>query len=686
MTKTGSDHSAKPSAATVNAGRTDPGLERRRSTADFQIQELIRVGQALSYERDSGALLEMIVDAARRLTGADAGTLYVMDKATQSLHFKILQNQTLGIRVNAVHDKGVNIPPPVPLFIEGAPNAANVSSSVALNGRPVSIPDVYSAEGFNFSGVKAYDASSGYRSKSMLVVPLRDHNYDIIGVLQLLNAVDPRTGETMAFSEHDAALVSSLASQAAVAMTQKSLIDQLSRAYVDAERSNAELKEALKAVSTVRKIWIGFAFCLLAVAGAVYYLRSENSLVQLLKAAPSSPDRVASLPTGNAPVAVVSVEKRPMKTSIALTGQIEPIVQVNVVSPFSGKVEKKSFEFGQMVKAGEVLLTLDTTEIQMQLRDLTANFIKEQERFNEIKNWETGREVSQARAMVTKATVSLAAAKRKLDETKVLFDKGIVSRLDLEGVVEAYENQELALRSAEEDLRTTLKRGDANALKVQEMTLQNIKIRLDELRKKIAMAEIRSPADGIVIMPINNEKARGGIEAGSAVEQGAVLFIVGNLDGFKVLSNVEENNIGKLQLGQVVSITEDAYPEISFSGKISHISSQAMGGGNFGQRATFQVVTTVEQVPPENKNLVRVGLSATLQVTAYDKPDALVVPLGAVVSLDGETFVMLRDPSSGGFSKKEIQTGITTFDVVEVVDGLSLGDQVAANPTLLERW
>lgn len=681
MNKPRTDKPNEPRSEPTNPAKSGQPQERRRSTADFQIQELIRVGLALSHERDSATLLEMIVDAARRLTGADAGTLYVTDKATQSLHFKILQNESLGTRINAVRDSGATIPPPVQLYIDGAPNAANVSSSVALSGKTVNIPDVYCAQGFNFSGVKAYDTASGYHSKSMLVVPLRDHQNEIIGVLQLLNAIDPVSKETIPFSESDAILVTSLASQAAVAMTQKTLIEQLSTAYVSTERSNLELKEALQSVSTVRKIGIGFALCLLAVGGGAYHLSSGGSLLNLLQTNTSA--ETVAVSGENGAVATVPVEQRRMTTSVALSGQVEPLVQVNVVSPFAGKVVKRSFEFGKVVTAGEVLLTLDTTDLQVQLRDATSNFIKEQEKFQEIKNWDAGREMSQARTTVTRAKASLDAAKRKLDEAKVLLEKGIVSKIDLEAAVEAYENQELTLRSAQEDLRSTLKRGDANALKVAEMSMQNIKARLDELNRCISQAEIRSPADGIVILPVGNDKVKEGIEKGTSVEQGALLFAIGNLDGFRVRSNVEENNIGKLKIGQIVSVSEDAYPEAVFSGKITHISSQAAGGGQYGQAATFQVVTSVEKIPPESKPLIRVGLSATLQVTAYDQPNALVVPLGSVLSLDSGRFVMLRDPVAGTFTRTPVMTGVTTLDVVEVTDGLKVGDQVAANPGAL---
>ncbi len=190
-----------------------------------QIQNLVRIGIALSSERDIDVLLEMIVDESRRLTLADGGTLYVVSSDGRHLDWKILQNDTMGTRKGGTSGESINLPP-VPLSIESRPNQSNVSAHVANTGDTVNIPDVYEAEGFDFSGTRVYDETAGYRSRSMLVVPMRNHEDDIIGVLQLINASDENQ-EVIAFSTEFEDLVISLASQAAVALTNVQLIIDL---------------------------------------------------------------------------------------------------------------------------------------------------------------------------------------------------------------------------------------------------------------------------------------------------------------------------------------------------------------------------------------------------------------------------------------------------------------------------
>ena len=113
------------------------------------------------------------------------------------------------------------------MFKNGGPDYSHVSAYVAATGETVNIPDVYNAYGFDFAGTRSFDAETGYRSQSMLVVPMRNHENDIIGVLQLLNAKDPGTGQVVAFSENAQSLAVSLASQAAVALTNNMLIANL---------------------------------------------------------------------------------------------------------------------------------------------------------------------------------------------------------------------------------------------------------------------------------------------------------------------------------------------------------------------------------------------------------------------------------------------------------------------------
>jgi HD-GYP domain-containing protein (c-di-GMP phosphodiesterase class II) len=195
-----------------------------------RLNDLNAIGAALSSERDINRLLESILSAARKITNADAGTLYLVDTEKQVLTFEILHNDSLKIYMGGT--SGNPIPfYPIALYHNGKPNLAMVVSYSVLRRETVNIPDAYIAEGFDFSGTKSFDAKTGYRSRSFLSVPMRDHEHEIIGVLQLINALDAETGDVKQFSKDDQQLLESLASQAAIALSNRRLIQQLEELF-----------------------------------------------------------------------------------------------------------------------------------------------------------------------------------------------------------------------------------------------------------------------------------------------------------------------------------------------------------------------------------------------------------------------------------------------------------------------
>mgnify|MGYP001492296541 FL=1 len=198
-----------------------------------RLEQLNEVGAALSQTKEINSLLERILLAAKAITRADGGTLYLLEDAQdgQRLKFAIMRNETLNIAMGGT--TGIDIPfYPVHLHgKDGKPNNQMVAAYAALTGNTVNIADAYTAEGFDFSGTRNIDKKTGYRSKSFLTVPMRNHQEKIIGVLQLINSKDPETGEIVPFSTGDQHLAESLASQAAIALTNRQLISDLEKLF-----------------------------------------------------------------------------------------------------------------------------------------------------------------------------------------------------------------------------------------------------------------------------------------------------------------------------------------------------------------------------------------------------------------------------------------------------------------------
>lgn len=193
-----------------------------------RLDELNAVGIALSRERNIDRLLEAIVMAAKKITNADGGTLYRRHAGDEDrLAFEIIRTDSLGIAMGGSTGSPIPFEPVRLLDASGRENTSMVVAYAVLRDTTVNIADAYTEAGFDFSGTRAFDAQTGYRSRSFLTVPMKNHENDIIGVLQLINAKDRLTGEVTGFSAADERLASSLASQAAVALTNQLLISQL---------------------------------------------------------------------------------------------------------------------------------------------------------------------------------------------------------------------------------------------------------------------------------------------------------------------------------------------------------------------------------------------------------------------------------------------------------------------------
>jgi HD-GYP domain-containing protein (c-di-GMP phosphodiesterase class II) len=196
-----------------------------------RLEQLNAIGAALSKERDINRLLESILVAAKTITHADGGTLYRMTEDVQALRFEILRTDSLHIAMGGTTGNAINFPN-LPLKNDrGEANDSMVAAYAAIHDKTVNIADAYTEAGFDFSGTRSFDQRTGYRSQSFLTVPMKNHEGEIIGVLQLINAIDPQNHQVKTFSSADQSLAESLASQAAIALTNRLLITQLEELF-----------------------------------------------------------------------------------------------------------------------------------------------------------------------------------------------------------------------------------------------------------------------------------------------------------------------------------------------------------------------------------------------------------------------------------------------------------------------
>jgi HD-GYP domain-containing protein (c-di-GMP phosphodiesterase class II) len=178
-----------------------------------------RIGISLSAERNTDRLLEIILLGAKSIINADGAALYVVTE-DQKLKLLTLRIDSLNLVMEGTFEE------PISLYNEARkPDTRMVAAYSALNDQTINIPDIYTAKGFDFSINRDFDEKTGYRSKSVLTAPMKNHENEMIGVLQLINARDKVSQEIRPFSGEDQHLVESLASQGAVTLTKNKLVE-----------------------------------------------------------------------------------------------------------------------------------------------------------------------------------------------------------------------------------------------------------------------------------------------------------------------------------------------------------------------------------------------------------------------------------------------------------------------------
>ena len=195
-----------------------------------KIHLLNKVGIALSAEKNFSNLLEQILAGAKKITNADGGTLYLLNE-DKNLEMVVVQTDSLNIHLGGKTDKPISFKP-VSLYNEdGSSNLNMVVTRAVIEDKTINIDDAYNTEGYDFSGTYEFDQSTGYHSKSFLAVPMKNHENDVIGVLQLINAKALGTENIISFTKGNQQLVESLASQAAITITNKHLLEDQNKLF-----------------------------------------------------------------------------------------------------------------------------------------------------------------------------------------------------------------------------------------------------------------------------------------------------------------------------------------------------------------------------------------------------------------------------------------------------------------------
>ncbi|MGM0419036.1 MAG: PAS domain S-box protein [Thermodesulfobacteriota bacterium] len=450
---------------------------------------------------------------------------------------------------------------------------------------------------------------------------------------------------------------------------QKRLNNELSTAYKELEERNSNLKAASKKFRLIRLFAFTAAVIVFSVIG--FFTWKKGNLNQPENFSYSK--RVESGKTD-----IVSPEKSPVSSSISISGKLEPLEKVNILSPYSGRIEKRYADFGQRVNKGDTLAVLTSDKLKESLREAETNLIKARAEYKKIKNWEQSSEYSRAKRNLNNASYSLEQSESKLEEAKLLYKNEIISENELKRAKDELRNSKMSLEEAKENMNKTASRGSSEKIQISLLQLKNSKERYNRLKNKLDKSSIKSPVSGVVLHPVLKDKENYSLEKGSSFEEGEIVISVGNMEGLSVESEVDEVDVGKIKPGQPVKIHGEGFTDITFKGNVDHVSTVANKSDHRGL-TTFPVRIIIPELSDSRREKIRLGMTANMEVETYSNPEAVLVPINSVISRYDGHFLKVSDPETGDIKEIKVETGITTMTSVEIKKGLS-GDEKVVIP------
>ena len=446
-------------------------------------------------------------------------------------------------------------------------------------------------------------------------------------------------------------------------------LGELQDAYHDLEARSEMLSLMTKKVRAARGTAVLFVAGLFLAIGT-WYIRPLDLFIS---SAP--PDAYSTVEPGE-PGAwpTLTLEPREFQSTIALRGRLEPGRVVKVVSPIESHVSEVHAAPGQRLAAGDLLVEFETDRLMTEHRGIQIEHIRARDRLAELEDWENSAEMARARRALRQAKIALGDAEQSMERAAFLLNLGIVPVSEHEQAQRNLENRLLDVESAELELEGVKEKGGEQAKRVARLEAETALTRLQMHEEKLKQTQVRAPISGIVIAaegPGNKPLTKG-----RSVAQGELLLTLADFDHLSVTARVDEVDVRKLKAGQRAWVTGPGFPGLRVEGVVERVSSQAGRGARRSYAPEFDLMVALARLEEHARDLLRVGMSAHVTIVVYHRPAALLVPLDAVQQAGGQTWVRVRDRKTDTIDRRAVELGLTTLDSVEVVTGLSAGDEI----------
>ena len=352
-------------------------------------------------------------------------------------------------------------------------------------------------------------------------------------------------------------------------------------------------------------------------------------------------------------------EKQGMKTYVVsmstihktlhFTGTVQPLQESPLTSPMEAVVETMQYHYGQQVKKGAEVFTLNSTELQKQYNDTLTEYLK--------------------------AKDSYSVSKARFTGTEDLWNAGLLAKNNYVSEKSSLNTTRVSLMQATRKLSEMLeKMGDGTYQDLSTLSFADFDKVRSALTGKHDLIHLKSPSDGVLLYaPKSNDDKSGRISVGTAIKAGQTLALIGDLRGIRVEIDVPEIDIDKIKPGMPATVHGVAFAKQELHGKLVAINAQA-SPSNGSPLPSFTAIVEVNGLDAKQQSWIKVGMSATIELSV-DNIDKLVIPIAAITQKNGQNLVHVR-AKNGAISVRPIVTGAAQADKVVIDSGLSAGEVI----------
>lgn len=373
--------------------------------------------------------------------------------------------------------------------------------------------------------------------------------------------------------------------------------------------------------------------------------------------------------TGNSVTAeTLSVQKREIKQYVEDTASVKCREKQTVYVEGSGKVTGVRFDSGDTVKKGDLLLTMDVSDFEMQLKDANAKISASQSQIDSTKISNYANKIEIATAAVEQAQIANDSALRNSQSSKVLYEAGAISREDFNKAQDASKAAQAALKAAKLELDEIKKGAPDYVKKGYSSQLEQSLIFRDSIQKNIDKQKVLSPMDGVVLEKL--------LEENSTVVAGTPGFVIGNIKTLELEANILSDDSYKVKFGDEVEISSKALGDTVVKGKVSKIAPIAKTiASNLGVNQK-RVQITIDL--PGGYGLLKPGYNVDIKIVTAQKKDVIAVPDSAVFDYKGNScvFVIANDKTA----IRQVRKGLEGDKLIEITEGLNEGDIILTKP------